>query len=274
MPEPTQTDNAEAALSDVVFGAGNQADTQGIGTQVAETQGAELLGVPADLSLEAWLTGPFDGSPLAMGVRLCFAFACGYVIAIIYKLVKRGERYPKTFPATLVLLAILCAMLPLVIGQNIAWAFGLVGALSIVRFRTAVDDTHDITFVIFAVLVGMAVGADRLTVALVGIFVTGIAAFVVRPWRRTPRASTAERLRPMRLTIRIGIGNAPSESIQPILAELAERFELLQGTVNKQGVALELIYNVAMKDAKEPTTLIERLNLVDGVQSVKLRRNK
>lgn len=264
MPEPIQTDDGGAGLTDALFGSSNDVATQDTG----------LISSSAGWSLEAWLAGPFDGSPLAMGVRLCLAFACGFLIAIIYKLVKRGERYPKTFPATLVLLAILCAMLPLVIGQNVAWAFGLVGALSIVRFRTAVDDTHDITFVIFAVLVGMAVGADRLTVALVGIVVTGLAAFAVRPWRRTPRSAGADRLRPLRLAIRIGIGNSPSESIQPVLAELAERFDFLEGTVNKQGVALELVYNVALKGAEEPTALIERLNLVDGVQSVKLRRNK
>ncbi len=132
-----------------------------------------------------WLTEtmgyPGDSSVSQMAVRLGAAFVCGCVIAAVYRLVRPREQVVPTFPATLVLLAILCAMLPLVIGQNVAWAFGLVGALSIVRFRTVVEDTHDITFVIFAVLVGMAVGADRLTVALVGMAVIGTAAFLVRP---------------------------------------------------------------------------------------------
>ena len=67
----------------------------------------------------------------------------------------------ESFVATLVLLTILIAMVTQVIGDNIARAFSLVGALSIVRFRTVVRDTQDTAYVIFAVAVGMAVGANH-----------------------------------------------------------------------------------------------------------------
>jgi len=60
-----------------------------------------------------------------------------------------------------------------VIGDNVARAFSLVGALSIVRFRTVVRDTQDTAYVIFAVVVGMAVGANDLWVSLIGIGVVG-----------------------------------------------------------------------------------------------------
>jgi uncharacterized membrane protein YhiD involved in acid resistance len=79
------------------------------------------------------------------------------------------------------MMTILIAMSTQVIGDNVARAFSLVGALSIVRFRTVVKDTRDTAFVIFSVVVGMAIGAGHLTVAIVGIIVAGIAAFVVRP---------------------------------------------------------------------------------------------
>jgi len=148
---------------------------------------------------------PGDSTALQMAVRLGTAFLCGCIIAAIYWAVRPREQYMPTFPATLVLLAILCAMLPLVIGQNVAWAFGLVGALSIVRFRTVVEDTHDITFVIFAVLVGMAVGADQITIAFVGMCVTGIAAFLIRP--RTPLSQDFGR--DAKLRIRIGASQDP-----------------------------------------------------------------
>ena len=66
----------------------------------------------------------------------------------------------ESFTVTLVLLTILIAMVTQVIGDNVARAFSLVGALSIVRFRTVVRDTQDTAYVIFAVAVGMAVGSE------------------------------------------------------------------------------------------------------------------
>ena len=161
-------------------------------------------------SIPAWLTQSINGqsslSDSEMAVRLVLALLCGCAIAGICRLVRPRNVIPPTFPATLVLLCILCAMLPQIIGQNVAWAFGLVGALSIVRFRTVIDDTKDIAFVIFAVLVGMAVGAGRLPVAIVGMGVVGIASFLMRPrcdlsnsWSGTDSS----------LTVRVGLGRDP-----------------------------------------------------------------
>ena len=83
--------------------------------------------------------------------------------------------------ATLVLLTVLIAMVTMVIGDSIARAFSLVGALAIVRFRTVVEDTRDTAFVIFAVAVGMAAGAGFLKAALVGLPFAAAAAFLFRP---------------------------------------------------------------------------------------------
>jgi hypothetical protein len=74
---------------------------------------------------------------------------------------------------------VLIAMVTQVIGDNIARAFSLVGALSIVRFRTAVRDTEDTAYVIFAVVVGMAVGAGHVWVATLGMAVVALGAFVM-----------------------------------------------------------------------------------------------
>ena len=71
-------------------------------------------------------------------------------------------------------------MVTQVIGDNVARAFSLVGALSIVRFRTVVRDTQDTAYVIFAVAVGMAVGAGHPGLAASGLGVIAFAAFVMR----------------------------------------------------------------------------------------------
>ncbi|WP_442511994.1 DUF4956 domain-containing protein [Novipirellula sp. SH528] len=224
--------------------------------------------------MPVWLTEavgtPDDSTAIQMAIRLVVAFLCGCVIAAIYRWVRPREQVMPTFPATLVLLAILCAMLPLVIGQNVAWAFGLVGALSIVRFRTVVEDTHDITFVIFAVLVGMAVGADRLTVAIVGMAVTGIAAFLVRPRQRGDGWTRSG----ARLTIRLGAGRDPEAALGSVFERLLEKVELTSGGTSKQGASLDLNYRIRLNADTKATDLINQLNLIEGVQSVELRQGR
>ena len=217
------------------------------------------------------LSAASDGYAIELTIRLAVAFLCGCVIAAIYWGVRTREEFIPTFPATLVVLAILCAMLPLVIGQNVAWAFGLVGALSIVRFRTVVDDTLDITFVIFAVLVGMAVGADQLTVALVGMSVTGTATFLLRPRKNASRWSSG---RDAKLRIQLGVGRDPEIVFQDVFSNLLNKVDLSAGATSKQGASLDLTYRIRMNAQCKPTDLINELNLIDGVESVELRRGR
>src|SRR5207253_3672573 len=121
------------------------------------------------------------------------ALALGCLVAWIYRRTRQGNEVAASFPVTLVLLSVLIAMVTQVIGDNVARAFSLVGALSIVRFRTVVRDTQDTAFVIFAVVVGMAIGAAHTDatsgligyfagyrIAALGVIIVGLAAFVIR----------------------------------------------------------------------------------------------
>ncbi len=110
----------------------------------------------------------------AILARLVLAFLAGWLVAVAYAWGRRNSLTGTTFPGTLVLMTILIAMVTQVIGDNAARAFGLVGALSIVRFRTVMQDTQDVAYVIFAVAVGMAIGAGQPFVA--GMCWLGIAA--------------------------------------------------------------------------------------------------
>jgi hypothetical protein len=109
--------------------------------------------------------------------RLVVALVCGLCVAVIYRLSHGRARAATTgLVTTLVLLAVLIALVSIVIGSSVARAFSLVGALSIVRFRTVVEDTRDTAFVIFTVVVGMAAGAGLFWVAPLGLLVVGLAA--------------------------------------------------------------------------------------------------
>lgn len=93
-----------------------------------------------------WLTDSSVSSApvtlVTMGIRLIAAALFGTLVAVAYRLHRRPVPIPATFPLTLVLLSILIAMVMQVIDDRVARAFSLVGALSIVRFRTVLDDTE------------------------------------------------------------------------------------------------------------------------------------
>ena len=203
-----------------------------------------------------------------LALRLAVAFGFGCAIAGIYRLVRLRDAIAPTFPATLVLLAILCAMLPQVIGDHVARAFGLVGALSIVRFRTVVEDTHDIAFVIFAVLVGMAVGANHMAVALLGTATVGIAAFLIQPRRSSDRWADAD----SSLLVRVGVGRKPDAFLEGVFAKHLQRFDLQGAATGRQGSAIDLTYKIRLRRGDAPAELVDELNRIDGIQNVELRQ--
>jgi uncharacterized membrane protein YhiD involved in acid resistance len=106
--------------------------------------------------------------------NLLMALLCGLGLAVIYRITYRGPSYSISYVNALVLLTVIAALVILVIGNNLARAFGLVGAMSIIRFRTAIRDTMDMVFIFIALALGMACGVGLQIVALIGTVLTGI----------------------------------------------------------------------------------------------------
>ncbi|NQV41944.1 MAG: DUF4956 domain-containing protein [Candidatus Marinimicrobia bacterium] len=101
-------------------------------------------------------------------LNLLVAFLCGLVIAQTYKMTFGGASYSKSISNSLVVLAMITTVVIIVIGNNLARAFGLVGAMSIIRFRTAVKDPMDIVFIFFSLTIGLAAGVGLAQIAIIG----------------------------------------------------------------------------------------------------------
>ncbi len=101
-------------------------------------------------------------------LNLFIAFLCGLVIAQTYKMTFGGASYSKSISNSLVVLAMITTVVIIVIGNNLARAFGLVGAMSIIRFRTAVKDPMDIVFIFFSLSIGLAAGVGLAQIAIIG----------------------------------------------------------------------------------------------------------
>ena len=135
-------------------------------------------------------TGGSPIEPALLVVRLLSAFALGLLAVGIYSIAckRAGRRADSSFLATLVLLSLLIALVTLVIGDNVARAFSLVGTLAIVRFRTVVEDTRDTAFVIYAVACGMCAGGGYFQGALFSAPLVLAAAWVFSGRKKKARA--------------------------------------------------------------------------------------
>ena len=116
-------------------------------------------------------------------LRLLGAFVLGIFIVNIYQLT-HTEVPQKSFTDTLIILCMLISVVMVIIGDSIARAFSLVGALSIIRFRTAIQDPRDIGFVFYALTVGMAVGVENPSVAILATFLIGIIILGIYNWHQ------------------------------------------------------------------------------------------
>lgn len=220
-----------------------------------------------------FLKSPFASgpnvAPVDVLVRLLLALVLGGMVSWIYCRTRRQTEIAPSFPTTLVLLSILIAMVTQVIGDSVARAFSLVGALSIVRFRTIVRDTQDTAYVIFAVVVGMAIGAKNPWVAFLGLGVVGVAAAIMRfgPKTVSPAAEPD-----YRLNLRVGLGTDLNKTLVQAFDGQVRDLRLIAMATAKDGLALNVSYQLRLNDPNAANQVVRALNKVDGVQSVQLER--
>lgn len=220
--------------------------------------------------MPSWLQVANSEGPLSTGdvaVRFLLAALFGLMVAGVYVGTQRrqsGQMLPLT--TTLVLLTMLVAMTTIVIGDSIARAFGLVGALSIVRFRTVVDDTRDTSFVIFAVVTGMAVGAGNLVVCVIGVPAVAVVAAALS-WIGSAISGRLVR----RLEIRVGAGRDPERLLTQVLNDQLPGWKLTSVGSARQGASLDLVYHVEFRAADAMLSAAKALGAVEGVQSVEFK---
>lgn len=113
-------------------------------------------------------TNPSDMTPQQILMNIIVAALLGFFIFISYAISHRGTIYSKKFNASLVILTVLTGTVMTVIGNNIALSLGMVGALSIVRFRTAIKDSRDTVYIFWAIIIGICCGVGDYLVAAIG----------------------------------------------------------------------------------------------------------
>ena len=128
----------------------------------------------SDIFKSNYLENLTEFSFVDSAIALISAFIIGMFIYFIYKKTFSGVMYSKSFNASLVLLTMLTTFIILAVTSNVILSLGMVGALSIVRFRTAIKDPLDLVFLFWAIGCGIVLGAGMLPLAIVGSVLIGI----------------------------------------------------------------------------------------------------
>lgn len=183
----------------------------------------QLLREQGDLSVEQIIT------------RIAVTVLLGNLIFVSYYISHRGTIYSRKFNVSLVLLAVLTGTVMIVIGNNIALSLGMVGALSIVRFRTAIKDSRDTLYIFWSIIVGICCGVGSFFVAAAG----SSAVFLVLLLFGAVKNDS-------RILVIIRGGRSAENKVESLVFQAFERKARLR-VKNTTPESVELIYEISEK---------------------------
>lgn len=201
----------------------------------------------------------------AGSILLCLlvTFALSQAVGWIYVWTHRGISYSASLSQSLIVLSLIVALVMLVIGNNIARAFGLFGALALIRFRTPVKDSKDTVFLFLAVAIGIATGTGNIMAGLIGTAVICLV-FVYLSLVRFGNRLNHDGL--FRLSLPLG-GEAEAV-LQTVLNHYCDTIKLLHMREAGPGRVMEYAYQVKLIDPRYGSQLMAEVERIEGVHNV------
>lgn len=210
-----------------------------------------------DIFKSSFLENMTSVTLLDMALVLVLAFALGMFIFLIYKKTFAGVMYSSSFGVTLVALTMITTLVILAVTSNVVLSLGMVGALSIVRFRTAIKEPLDIAFLFWSIAAGIVLAAGLIPLAVFGSVFIGVFLLIF--------ANKKSHVNPYIVVLRCD-GHESEAAATEFLKEKVQRLTVKSKTVQKGAVELNL--EVRMKD--ENTDFINALSEMQGVASAVL----
>jgi len=197
-------------------------------------------------------------------LSLLLAFVLGQAIAWIYSWSHSGLSYSRSFTQSLVLMTMIVSLVMYVIGNSIITAFGLLGALALIRFRNVLKDTRDTVFVFVALVIGMAVGSQRFMTAIVGTIAMSLAALYLNMTSFGSQGRFDGYL-----TCRLATGLDRTEMSQ-LLHRFCRAIKQVSTRQSGEDEGAELVYQVGLRDRERVGELLAGLRGMQGVQHASL----
>ena len=207
------------------------------------------------------LSGTFTTFDIVVSLSLSFVLSS--IIGFVYRRTHRNVSYSQSYVQTLVLVGMVISLIMLVVGSNIARAFALVGALSVIRFRNAIKETRDVGFVFLVMAIGMTTGTRFYVLAVAATVAICLVLLVMHRFNWY-------KLDVERQVIKVQV---PPEAgfqslVEDILIDKTTEFELVSSESVHAGALTELYYTARLKPGVKPAAVIEALSAVNSGQRV------
>ncbi|MFH1515137.1 MAG: DUF4956 domain-containing protein [bacterium] len=206
---------------------------------------------------------PMTGSEIFSNVTI--ALVCGLFLAWLYRRTYRGPGYAAGFVNSIVLLTIITAVVMMVIGNNLARAFGLVGAMSIIRFRTAIKETQDIVYIFFSLAIGMAAGVGYYKIAVIATLFIGFILYLL---------SKSNLMVPKKEEYLLQFSFSPNGSDTPSYLPVMQKHCRHHKVINVKSLGeqdlLELSYYIKLNNKEKNSEFIRELQRAHGVNQINL----
>lgn len=189
---------------------------------------------------------------------LAVAIAAGLFILLVYKFTMQQVTFNRSYCVSLLLVSVISAMMVLTITSNLALSLGMVGALSIIRFRTAIKDASDTAFLFWSVAAGITAGAGYYMLTMIGCLAVGIVCLLT-----TVLFSFMDK--PFLLVVRAASNDAVAE-VESALRASHIRFSL--SSLVENGENIEMIYELALSAKKQKP--LSTLREIEGVYSMSI----
>jgi uncharacterized membrane protein YhiD involved in acid resistance len=200
--------------------------------------------------------------------NLALSFLIGILISSIYKITHKGLSYSQSFMMTLVFVTLVVSMVMMVIGNNLARAFALVGAFSIIRFRTVVKDTKDTAFVFMGLAGGMAAGTSSYFLATAGTTMFLIVAFILH-------ISNYGSFYKSEFILIFRVQSSDQEQdYSDIINNMTTSSNLIHVEPSSDNQSTLLTFDIALKKDITPEAFSKKIAAVDGVEEVRLVASK
>jgi len=220
-----------------------------------------------ELLKEIQLFGDLTSSFTLLDVAVVFglSFSLCLILAWVYRFTHRGVSYSQSYVHNLVVMGITVAFIMLIIGSNIARAFTLVGALSIIRFRSAVKETKDLGFVFMVMAIGMACGTRFYILAAFATAALSCAVIIMNRLNLFAKV-IKERI----LIVRIPHDANYEDLFAEVFDNNLASFNLISVETVREATLQEVIYSVVLKRGAEPARFLEDIRSVNDNNKVSL----
>ena len=197
-------------------------------------------------------------------IALSVAIILGLFIVFIYRLTHRGLNYERSFLVTLLMMSPIVALVIMLIGSNLALSLGLVGALSIIRFRTVIKDSRDMAYLFWSITIGLGSGTYNWTVVLVAsVMFAGV--MLLLYFLEFGKARSNDYV-----LVISGEGNQPADAILDLIKNRTEQSGLRTLDIHDDGWELVLELRMAAATSANESELLIELKALAGVRKASL----